>query len=193
MWRPDITIIIWGLLLVQGPVLENDYVTVHRNAAPCASAGAGCGDRVIVALGAVDFEGTRMERGDVRVFDAGESYAEPDGDGFVEVALRVDRPPVRTTARTVVPANYNVIRHEGERFRVIEGRLRPGDTRDRHTHNQRLIIYLNAARLRQFPDGEPERLTEFITDDIRFSEPTTHSMVNVGDVPVRNVVIELKP
>ncbi len=191
MWRHEA--IVWGALLLQGPVLDNDYVTVHRNAAPCAPAASGCGDRVIVALAAVDFEGARMERGDVRVFDAAESYSAPSGGDFVEVALKLDRPPVRTTAETIVPPNYNVTHHEGERFRVIEGRLRPGDTRDRHTHNQRLIVYLNAARLRQFPDGEPERSTRFIADDIRFAEPTTHELVNVGDVPVRNIVIELKP
>jgi len=44
------------MLLLQAqaptPALENDYVRVMRDEAPCASASTrGCGDRVIVALG----------------------------------------------------------------------------------------------------------------------------------------------
>ena len=34
-------------------VLDNAYAAVHRNAAPCADAGPGCGDRVVVAFGDV--------------------------------------------------------------------------------------------------------------------------------------------
>ena len=134
-----------------------------------------------------------MQRGDVRIFNADESYASPSGGEFVEVALKLDRPVVRTPAETIVPENYNIILYEGERFRVIEGRLRPGDTRDRHTHNQRLIVYINATRLHQWPDGEPERFVDFIADNIRFAEPTTHRLENVGSESVRNIVIELKP
>lgn len=183
------------LLLIQtpSPILENDYVAVHRNDAPCASAESRCGDRIIVALGAIDFEGEGMQRGDVRVFSSNETYRPPEDGEFVEVVLKLDRPDVRTAAETIVPDHYNVMRHEGERFRVIEGRLRPGDTRERHTHDQRVIIYLNSTRLRQWPDGEPERFTDLTADNIVFSEPTTHAMENVGNAPVRNIVIELKP
>lgn len=188
-------VILFALLAVQGtpPVLENEYVTVHRNLAPCASASADCRDRVIVALGTIDFEGSRLERGAVRVFDQSQSYSPPRGGDFVEVVLKAGHPPVRTPPETIVPDHYNLTHYEGERFRVIEGRLRPGDTRDRHTHNQRLIIYINSTRMRQWPDGEPERLTEFVADNIRFSEPTIHAMENIGDTSVRNIVVELKP
>lgn len=181
------------LFQVASPFLDNDYVAVHKNATPCASAAEACGDRVIVALGTVLFENGEMQRGDVRVFGAEESYSSPQGGDFVEVVLKRDRPEVRTSAETIIPENYNVILYEGERFRVIEGRLRPGDTRDRHTHNQRLIIYINGTRLRQWPEGEPERMVDFIADNISFSEPATHAFENVGDESVRNIVIELKP
>ena len=183
----------WLTLQATSPILENDYVTVHKNLAPCASASSECRDRVIVALGAIDFEGNRMQRGDVRVFDENQSYSAPQGGDFVEVVLKPQHPPVETAPETVVPENYNVTHYEGERFRVIESRLRPGDTRGRHTHNQRLVIYINSTRLRQWPDGEPERLAEFVADNIRFSEPTVHAMENIGDAPVRNIVVELKP
>jgi hypothetical protein len=190
-----VNLILLSALIVQAsaPVLENDYLVVNKNAVRCAAAGPQCTDRVIVALGTIEFEGTAMQRGDVRVFDANQSYSSPEGGEFVEVVLKGDRPPVRTPPETIIPEHYNLTHHEGERFRVIEGRLRPGDRRERHTHNQRLVIYINSTRMHQWPDGEPERFTDFVADNIRFSEPTIHAMENIGDESVRNIVVELKP
>ena len=183
------------LLLFQttATILENDYLATHRNTAPCALAESQCGDRVIVALDTIRFEGSEMERGVVRIFNANESYSRPQGGDFVEVALKFERPAVRTDTEAIVPEHYNVTLYEGERFRVIEGRLWPGDIRNRHTHNQRLVIYLNATRLRQLSEGEPERFIDFIADNIGFSEPTIHALENIGNELVRNIVIELKP
>lgn len=53
--------------------LENDYVRVVRNAAPCAVASPSvCGARVLVALGPIDivenFHPRHMERGEIAVF-----------------------------------------------------------------------------------------------------------------------------
>jgi len=50
------------------PVVDNDFVRVFKNNAPCAAAAASCGERVVVALGAVEVNGQKMERGDVKVF-----------------------------------------------------------------------------------------------------------------------------
>lgn len=181
------------LLQINSLVLENDYVRVHRNDAPCASAEAECGDRVIVALGTMNFEGSEMRRGDVRVFSPGESYSAPQDGEFVEVVVKTERPDVRTPAEIITVENYNVILYEGERYRVMEGRLRPGDARARHSHNQRLIIVLNRTRLRQQTEGQPEVLSDFIPDNISFGEPVIHVMENVGNQSLRNIVIELKP
>ncbi len=61
------------LLQAHGVALENEYVRVMRDAAPCASATApGCGDRVIVALGEMELRWgssrREMTRGDVAVY-----------------------------------------------------------------------------------------------------------------------------
>ena len=183
------------LVLLQGnsTVLENAYVRVLKNDAGCMVASSECGDRVIVALGEITFEETRMQRGDVRVFGPGESYTRPQGEDFLEVWVKSPRPPVRVPPETILIDNYNVILHEGARFRVIEGRLRPGDARPRHSHNQRVIIVIGRTRLLQTPEEGPKFFADFIPDDISFGEPLIHAMENVGGENLRNIVVELKP
>ena len=72
---------IW-LLQAHTVALENEYVRVTRDAAPCASATTpGCGDRVIVAMGEIELRfgksRRKMIRGDIAVFKPGESYEPP--------------------------------------------------------------------------------------------------------------------
>ncbi len=46
-----------ALLLLQAmpaaPLVENEFVRVFKNSAPCAAAAPSCGQRVVVALGSV--------------------------------------------------------------------------------------------------------------------------------------------
>src|SRR5215467_6183552 len=91
MTRCSMTFLLIVWLLQSNPVaLENEYVRVTRDAAPCASATApGCGDRVIVALGEIELRSgsasRKMTRGDIAVFKPGESYKPPTGGAFFEV------------------------------------------------------------------------------------------------------------
>lgn len=178
-------------------VLENDYVRITRDAAPCALAHVPeCGDRVIVALGSVELasEGTRlaMARGDIAVFGPDQSYEPPDGGAFFEVLVKADRPQVQSPGELIAPEK-NAIRHDGKDFFVFEEKLEPGDTRARHSHSQRVVIQLNRARLQQWPDGEPAKLVETVPERPTFSPPVIHTVKNVGDVPLRGVIIEFKP
>jgi hypothetical protein len=180
------------------PVLENAYVRVTRNGAHCASAAAaGCGtDRIIVALGNVDVNsiaGTkRLGRGDIAVFGPKDSYVAPVGGAYFEVVLKADRPAAKSPAETI-PLEKNAIVHDAGRFFVFEARLAPGDTRARHSHSQRVVIQLNATKLQQHPEGEPEVVRETRVDQAAFNEPVIHVVKNVGDRPLRGIVIELKP
>jgi hypothetical protein len=180
------------------PALDNPYVRVTRNGAPCASPKApGCAtDRVIVALGRVDvnsMKGTaRLDRGDIAVFGPGESYVQPVAGAYFEVVLKADRPPVKS-AKEVIPPEKNSILHEGERYFVFEERLAPGDTRARHSHSQRVVIQLNPTKLQQWPEGEPEVIRDMRVDQAAFNEPVVHVVKNVGDRPLRGIVIEFKP
>src|ERR1700739_977409 len=72
-----------------GALLENEYVSVYKNSAATA---ASCGDRVVVALGSVEENGHRMERGDVQVFKVGEHEALPAGGDYLEVIIGPGHP-----------------------------------------------------------------------------------------------------
>ena len=187
------------ILLLQTPTaaLENEYVRVTRDAAPCASATtAGCGDRVIVALGELDLKSgkssRRMTRGDVAVFKAGESYAQPAAGSFFEVAFKSNHPPVQSPSE-LIPPEKNAIRYNGARFFIFEERLAVGETRARHSHSQRVVMQLNRTRLQQWPDGQAEVFVETVPDRPTFNPPVIHTVKNVGEAPLRGVVIEFKP
>jgi 2-keto-4-pentenoate hydratase/2-oxohepta-3-ene-1,7-dioic acid hydratase in catechol pathway/putative intracellular protease/amidase len=175
-------------------VLENDYVRVARNAAPCASAGPSCGERVLVALGPVRLAGVKpraLARGQIAVFARGESYAAPSGE-FLEVAWKAAHPPVQAPAVRIAPEK-NELLHDGDSFFVFEEKLQPGETRARHSHAQRVVVVINETRLQQWPDGAAEVLRQQTPDDVRFNPPVVHVVKNVGNVPLRNIVLELKP
>ncbi|HKQ90072.1 MAG TPA: hypothetical protein VJZ77_05270 [Blastocatellia bacterium] len=193
-------LILW-LLQSNKVALENEYVRVTQDAAPCASATApGCGDRVIVALGEIELRSgpssrkvtRKMTRGDIAVFKPGESYETPTGGAFFEVAFKANHPPVESP-REIIPPEKNAMRYEGGRFFIFEERLDPGDTRPRHSHSQRVVVQLNRTRLQQLPDGEPEVVRDIVPDRAAFNPPVIHTVKNVGDAPLRGIVIEFKP
>ena len=189
-------LIVW-LLQSNAVALENEYVRVTRDAAPCASATSpGCGYRVIVALGEVELRsgGSRrkMARGDIAVFKPGESYEPPTGGPFFEVAIKANHPPVESP-REIIPPEKNAIRYDGERFFIFEERLAPGDTRPRHSHSQRIVMQLNQTRLQQWPEGASEIFVDIVPDRAAFNPPVIHMVKNVGNAPLRGIVIEFKP
>jgi quercetin dioxygenase-like cupin family protein len=177
--------------------LENDYVLVTRDGAPCASSSTpGCADRVIVALGDVELRAgashRTMARGDIAVFGPGESYEPPIGGPFFEVAIKPDHPPVQAPPQ-IIPPEKNVLRYDGKDFFVFEERLDPGDTRARHSHSQRVVMQLNRTQLQQWLEDGREILVETVPDRATFNPPVIHTVKNIGDLPLRGIVIEFKP
>ena len=175
-------------------VLDNDYATVHRNAAPCAGGGPDCGDRVLVAFGdlKVTAGGSTVVLGYAEVFvaAAGTSY-EIEGD-FAEVNLKPNPPAVEGPA-VALPAGKNERLHDAEDYFVFEERLEPGDTRERHSHAQRVVLVMGATELQQWPDGADEVFKTQIPGTIKFNPPVVHIVKNIGDARLRNIVIELIP
>src|SRR5712671_6805243 len=177
-------------------VLENGYVLVSRDDAPCAEGSTpGCAERVIVAMSEIELRFGKvlraMRRGEVAVFRTGESYRPPDAGAYFEVAIKPNRPPVKSPAEIIPPAK-NTIVYEGERFFIYEERLAPGDTRDRHSHSQRVEIRINQGPLlRQIIDGKdaPQEPASVVN----FREPIIHAVTNVGDMPLWNFILEFKP
>jgi hypothetical protein len=189
-------LIVW-LFQAKTSALDNDYVRVTRDSAPCGqSDSAGCGDRVIVALGELELRfgksHRKMTRGDIAVFKPGQSYEPPTGGSYFEVNIKPGHPPVQSP-REIIPPEKNAIRYDGKRFFIFEERLAPGDTRARHSHSQRVVMQLNATRLQQWPDGGSEVFVDTVPDRPAFNPPVIHEVKNVGDAPLRGIVIEFKP
>ena len=162
------TLVVWLALSAtqaSSVVLDNPYVRVNRDAAPCAAASPTCVERVIVALGATELRSNgsarKLARGQIAAFAEAQSYS--------------------------------VMVHDAECFFVFEERLEPGDTRARHSHSQRVVVQLNKTRLQQWPDGKAELVRDIVPDGVAFNAPVIHVVRNVGDLPLRGIVIELKP
>src|SRR5258706_6674943 len=69
-------------------VLDNDYVRVSRDEAPCAQAGTpACAERVIVAMGEIQLRFGKvlraMRRGEVAVCKARETYRSPEAGVYI--------------------------------------------------------------------------------------------------------------
>jgi hypothetical protein len=151
---------------------------------------------VIVALGDIELPSgnapRKMTRGDIAVFKRGESYEPPSTGPYFEVTIKPDHPPV-LSPKEIIPPEKNAILYAGERFFVFEERLAPGDIRERHSHSQRVVIQLNKTRLEQWPDGQPSIVVETTPDKPNFNPPVIHVVKNIGDVPLRGVIIEFWP
>ncbi|HTS55507.1 MAG TPA: hypothetical protein VMH26_19730 [Burkholderiales bacterium] len=192
-----IPLLLAALLTADQIALDNEYVRVTRDVAPCAAATApDCGHRVIVALGdiwlASGMSRRAMTRGDVAVFQPGESYEPPSGGAFLEIAIKPHHPPVQSPSE-IIPAEKNAMRYDGDEFFVFEEKLAPGETRARHSHSQRVVMQLNRTRLQQWLDGQPPIFVETVPERVSFNPPVIHVVKNVGDTPLRGIVIEFKP
>jgi hypothetical protein len=183
------------LIQAQTAALDNAYARVSRNTATCPVASKPCGDRIIVALGDIELTtGTTkraMKRGDIFVFGPADSYRAPTGGDWLEVVIKPDHPSAKGPAEQI-PPDKNVTKFENDRLFIFEERLAVRETRERHSHRQRVVIQLNKTKLRQWPDGEPMLERDIDDTRIAFNEPVIHKALNIGDKPLRGIVIEIK-
>src|ERR1700730_17642404 len=194
--RADVRILLVTLLYFQtlqaSPLLENDFVRVSRNMAPCAAAAPSCGDRVLIALGSIEISGGKMERGDVKVFKTGERYSPPKSGDYLEVVIKPGHPKAIAPSAGTPPAPDNKILYDGKEFTIFEEKMQPGETSSTHSHNQRLAIFLNRTQVQQWTDGKSET-RELVPDVVTFRPAVVHMSKDVGNVPIRNILIEFKP
>jgi hypothetical protein len=178
--------------LQANPLLENEFVRVSRNLAPCAAAAPSCGDRVLIALGSIEMSGQKMERGDIKVFKTGERYAPPRSGDYLEVVIKPGHPKAAAPSAGTPPAPENKILYDGKEFTIFEEKMQPGELSSRHSHNQRLAIFLNRTQVQQWTDGKSET-RELVPDLVTFRPAVVHVSKDVGSVPIRNILIEFKP
>jgi hypothetical protein len=185
-----------GAVVSDSAALENEYVRVMQNASLCTKAQTpGYGTRVIVALSDVSVESTKktlaLHRGEIVVFTADESYSTPRGEYF-EVAFKLNHPPVKGPEQWIEPLKNDIV-YSDDKLRIFQERLAPGDERDLHSHAQRVVVRLNAARLTdpRFHEAGSTKGSLQVPNTVKFAEPIVHVVRNVSDVPLFNVVIEL--
>lgn len=89
------------------------------------------------------------------------------------------------------PKNYTVIL-ENDRVRVMDFRLRKGDTEKFHMHPAHVLYVLEPFKIKfTFPDGRTG-MRETKAGEVLYSEAVTHSPVNVGDTDAHGILVELK-
>jgi quercetin dioxygenase-like cupin family protein len=174
------------------PLVENDFIRVFKNSAPCAMAAGSCGERVVVALGSVELNGQKMERGDIKVFKMGERYSPPKSGDFLEVAIKPTHPKVMPPGAGTPPPPGNKVLYDGKDFTVFAEKMEPGEYSAPHSHNLRLAIFLNDTQVQQWTDGK-EETRELVPDVVTWRPAVVHASKDVGTLPIQNILIEFKP
>jgi hypothetical protein len=177
--------------------IDNAYMRVLRDGAACTLANTpNIGTRIIVALDKIKFKSNRglisIDRGQIAVFLENEFYDMPKGSYF-EIALKKDHPPLTKPSQWVEPLKNKII-YENTEFRIFEERLDPGDTRELHSHAQRVVVRLNQVQLtdpRNSPNGKPGTGIQ-VANTVKFAEPMVHVTKNLSAIPLYNIVIEYK-
>jgi hypothetical protein len=174
------------------PLLENDFVRVFKNSAPCAPAAPACGERVLVALGTIEVNGEKIERGDIKAFKAGERYAAPKTGDFLEVSIKPAHPKVMPAGPGTPPPPGNKILFDGKDFTVFSENMQVDEYSAPHSHNLRIAIFLNDTQVQQWTDGK-EETRELIPDTVIWRPAVVHASKDVGKRPIHNILIEFKP
>src|SRR5215813_6397642 len=92
----------------------------------------------------------------------------------------------------VVNAKTIKVRFENDRVRVLEATLPPGTKEQVHSHPAYVIYVLEGGRYRNhLADGKVTE-GEFKTGDVIYRDPLTHAAENIGDKPMRFILVELK-
>jgi hypothetical protein len=175
-----------------GPLVENEYVRVFKNSAPCAAAAPDCGDRVVVALASVEVGSQKLERGSVKVFKSGERYTPPQSGSYLEVSIKPNHPKVMPPAPGAPPPPGNKVLYDGKDFTVFAEKMQPGEYAAPHSHNLRVAIFLNDTMVQQWTDGK-EETRELVPDVVMWRPAVVHASKDVGKAPISNLLIEFKP
>lgn len=182
---------------VDSVALENDFVKVMRQSSVgFLSQSSVFGTRVIVALTDTKINSNKskrvLKRGQVAVFQRNEKYQIEDGD-FFEVAFKKNHPAPKGPEEWIEPLKNTII-YEDKEFRIFEERLAPSDTRELHSHAQRVVVRLNEVQLtdpRYKPNGTPGGGIQ-VPNTVKFAEPMVHVVKNLSAIPLFNIIIEFK-
>jgi quinol monooxygenase YgiN/quercetin dioxygenase-like cupin family protein len=89
------------------------------------------------------------------------------------------------------PDNYKLL-VENDRVRVLDFRLRKGDTEEFHMHPAHVLYVLAPFRIMFKLPGGRTAVREAKAGDVLFSEAVMHSPTNIGDTDAHGILVELK-
>jgi quercetin dioxygenase-like cupin family protein len=92
----------------------------------------------------------------------------------------------------VVNAKTIKVQLENDRVRVLEANLPPGVKEEVHSHPAYVIYVLEGGRYRNYASDGKVTEGELKAGEVLFREPLTHAAQNIGDKPLRMILIELK-
>jgi quercetin dioxygenase-like cupin family protein len=84
------------------------------------------------------------------------------------------------------------VRFENDRVRVLEANLPPGVKEQVHSHPAYVIYVLEGGRYRNYASDGNVTEGELKAGEVLFREPLTHAAENIGDKPLRMILVELK-
>ena len=177
--------------------INNPYFLVLRNSSTkILPDSVQPGKRVVVALSQLTIKtankNIKLERGQIAVFQTKETYQVESGQ-FFEVLLKRNHPELKQPEEWIEPTKNTVIYDDTE-FRVFEERLPAHDTREVHSHAQRVVVRLNLVQLTdpRFHDKPKSGNGIQVPNTVKYAEPVVHAVKNTSDIPLFNIVIEYK-
>ncbi|MEX0878282.1 MAG: cytoplasmic protein [Thermoanaerobaculia bacterium] len=93
---------------------------------------------------------------------------------------------------TVSP-QYDTVRFENDRIRVLEYRLEPGEKEGTHSHPPGVVYVLSDATLRTTRADEKASEVTGKAGEVLWRESTTHATENIGANDARALIVDLKP
>jgi len=91
----------------------------------------------------------------------------------------------------VAPKNTKVLL-DNDQVRVMEVSLKPGETLPMHSHPANVVYFVTAGKTKTTTADGKVTESERKAGETIWSEPITHSNQNVGTMPTKAVVVELK-
>jgi quinol monooxygenase YgiN/quercetin dioxygenase-like cupin family protein len=89
------------------------------------------------------------------------------------------------------PRNYKVL-VENDRVRVLDFRLRKGDSEELHAHPAHVLYVLEPFRIMFKLPGGRTTVREARAGDVLYSDAVIHSPTNVGQTDAHGILVELK-
>jgi oxalate decarboxylase/phosphoglucose isomerase-like protein (cupin superfamily) len=90
-----------------------------------------------------------------------------------------------------VPKDHKVLL-DNDSVRVLEFRIRPGETSEMHWHPPNIVYSLGSARIIVKSPNQKSREVAMIQGEAIWSDGGSHEVINIGTTDNFGIVIELK-